>query len=134
MNNVLVNIAIPSTVRRLFTYRLPPQLIGRLKSGQRCIVPFGRRKMLGYFIDYTDKQPRARIRDVINILEPDSLFNNEMFSFLKWMSKYYYAPFGDVFNTALPPSLRRIKMPDYELAPDSNNTLVSLRLPNGGFK
>ncbi|UCD95535.1 MAG: hypothetical protein JSU69_05655 [Candidatus Zixiibacteriota bacterium] len=51
MKQTLINIAVPGTPRRLFTYSLDSQLYSGLKAGQRLVVPLGRRKVIGYYIE-----------------------------------------------------------------------------------
>ncbi|UCD95536.1 MAG: hypothetical protein JSU69_05660, partial [Candidatus Zixiibacteriota bacterium] len=41
------------------------------------------------------------------------MFNPELFSFLRWMSYYYYAGIGDVLNASLPPGMRKMGRPSY---------------------
>ncbi len=106
MNRKLIHIAIPKTINRYFTYSVTSELAGKLKPGHRCLVPFGKKTIVGYFIKFTDEKPKFKIKPVSDILEPDSLFNKELYGFLKWMSQYYFCNIADVLSAALPPKLR----------------------------
>ena len=67
---VIVDIATEQ-VDRVFTYRIPEQLEGRLGPGYRVRVPFGRREKEGYVLRIKDTADydENRIRDVIAPLE-----------------------------------------------------------------
>jgi primosomal protein N' (replication factor Y) len=117
MEEILVNIAIPGAPKKFFTYRWPVEM-GKLPSpGQRCLVPFGKRKLIGYFISAEATAPPAGLKAVLALPETDSLFNREIFEFLQWISEYYLANIGDVLNAALPPELRKIRKPSYQPGP-----------------
>ncbi|PKK84193.1 MAG: primosomal protein N' [candidate division Zixibacteria bacterium HGW-Zixibacteria-1] len=113
MTKQLLNIAVPNTPNRLFTYLEPEQAQRPLQPGQRVIVPFGRRRAIGYFIETATKKPEAKLRNVTEILDPQPLFDDKLIKFLKWMASYYYVNSADVFNAALPPDMRKIKKPNY---------------------
>jgi primosomal protein N' (replication factor Y) len=109
----LVNIGVPGTPRRLFTYRVASEASRHLQAGQRLIVPLGRRKVVGYFIEPARQKPDVPIKNILGILDSRSVFNAELFAFLKWMSEYYYANIADVLNASLPPCMRKIAKPSY---------------------
>ncbi|MFH2035976.1 MAG: primosomal protein N' [Candidatus Zixiibacteriota bacterium] len=106
MNKQLVHIAIPQTVNRHFTYSVSPELAEQLIAGHRCLVPFGKRTVAGYFVKFADDIPDFKIKPVAGLIEPESLFNTELYGFLKWMSEYYFCNIADVLSAALPPRLR----------------------------
>lgn len=125
----MINIAIPGTPRRLFTYILPNHLARELSPGQRCIVPFGRRKVIGYYIESADRKPDVPLKAVSAIPDRNSLFNEELFEFLKWMAEYYLANPADVLNAAIPPGLRKIKKPAYQPTKNLDTILHRRQVP-----
>jgi len=130
MTKPLLNIAVPNTPNRLFTYLGPKNTVDILQPGQRVIVPFGKRRIIGYFMETTEKEPDARLRPITEILDPRPLFDDTILKFLKWMAAYYYVNPADVFNAALPPALRKIKKPDFLPGPDFNQAIESAPLPD----
>ena len=118
MQHSLINIAIPGTPRRLFTYSINENLHRYPDPGQRLVVPFGRSKVFGYYIGPAGKPPDAALKSVTDILDPYPLFDRELFAFLKWMAEYYFCNPADVFNAAIPPELRKIKKPSYTPTPN----------------
>jgi primosomal protein N' (replication factor Y) len=113
MKEIYADIAIPGTVRRLFTYSIKPECRTGLKPGQRVRVPFGKRYKIGYFVKYTRRRPDAALRFIDNIIDHEPLIDEALFSFIEWIAGFYFANIGDVLNAALPPDLRRIKSPFY---------------------
>jgi primosomal protein N' (replication factor Y) len=111
MPETLINIAIPGTPGRPFTYSCPANNAASLEPGQRIVVPFGRRKSLGFFIEKTRQKPDAAIKSILSVIDYRSPFSHNMFTFLQWVGSYYYANIADVLAAALPPELRKIKKP-----------------------
>jgi primosomal protein N' (replication factor Y) len=117
MEDELINLAIPGGPRQFYTYRIDTARLGRPAPGQRCLVPFGRRKVWGYFIERASQIPEVEIKEVLALPEPDSLFSEELFRFLQWMADYYFCGLADVLTAALPPELRQLRKPTYCLTP-----------------
>lgn len=113
MKEKLLNIAIPGAPAKLFTYRDKSAEERILSPGQRCLVPFGRRKSVGYYIAPAPARPEIDLKSVIAWLEPYSLYTPEMFLFLNWMAEYYLTGIADVLQAALPPEMRKIRKPFY---------------------
>ncbi|UCD17660.1 MAG: primosomal protein N' [Candidatus Zixiibacteriota bacterium] len=113
MNKSLVNIAIPGTPRRLFTYSGSGIAVTDLSPGQRVVVPFGRRRVIGYYIETAKTAPQTGLKAVSELLDRRSLFTPRRYAFLRWMADYYYANPGDVLQAALPPGLRKISTPSF---------------------
>ncbi len=109
----MINIAVPGTTGLLFTYACTPENAARLEPGQRIAVPFGRRKILGFFIEKTHQKPQAAIKPILSVIDHYSLFPEDMYKFLHWMATYYCANIADVLMSALPPELRKIKKPNF---------------------
>lgn len=129
MKQPLLNIAVPNTPNRLFTYLGFDSVEKQLRPGQRVIIPFGRRQVIGYFIETTDKKPKAALKPITEILDPKPIFNNELYGFLKWMASYYFVNPADVFNAALPPGMRKIKKPHYIISDDIDDLLPGFDIP-----
>lgn len=125
----MINIAVPNTTNRLFTYMEPGAAHPPLKAGQRVIVPFGRRRVIGYYIGPTSKTPEVKIKSVIDVLDPQPLFDDNLLDFLKWMASYYNVNPAEVFNAALPPDMRKIKKPHYAVTELIEQASEALSIP-----
>ena len=97
-----VEVAIPVPLRRLFTYRVPDDLV--LEPGDRVAVPFHRRKVAGFVVGHRDEPPEGvtRVLKVAGKLEANPVFPEELLSFLERAASYYFAPIGEVLRAAAP--------------------------------
>jgi primosomal protein N' (replication factor Y) (superfamily II helicase) len=100
----IIEVAVPLPVEGSFHYRLPAELISLAEPGKRVLVPFGRRKVTGYILGRT-KAPETELREVIEILDPEPLFNADELEFFRWAAAYYLHPLGEVIRAALPPGI-----------------------------
>ena len=73
------------------------------------MVPLGKRKAVGFFIEKTDAAPPSGLKSIVDIIDKQPLFSKELYSFLLWMADYYLAGIGDVLQAALPPEMRKVK-------------------------
>ncbi len=104
MNHLpLWHVAIPSPLRRSFIYKVPLEL-GEPEPGCRVLVQFGARRVTGYLLGPTEKNPSGdfKIKRVIRILDDIPAFPPELMTFLLESASYYMHPIGDVLRTALP--------------------------------
>lgn len=102
---MLLKIAIPAPLHRLFDY-LPPEKISatQLHPGVRIQVPFGKRKIIGFLVAITTKSdlPKSKLKPAIAILDNEPILPKQLLELIKWASDYYHHPLGEVFATALP--------------------------------
>ncbi len=108
----IARIAIPVPLNRLFDYRLPSELNPvDLKPGIRIRVPFGKTHKIGILlaIEKDSNIPAHRLKDITEILDTQPIFSEQHILLLKWASRYYHHPIGEVFQTALPLALRKGK-------------------------
>jgi primosomal protein N' (replication factor Y) len=129
MKDTLIDIAVPGTPRRLFTYRLKDGERINLAPGQQCLVPLGRRKVIGYYIGSASECPEKNIKAVIDVPSGGSSFNPELFKFLNWMADYYITNVADVLTAALPPEARKIKKPSYIIGPGWEKANSEMDIP-----
>ncbi len=102
---VLVSVAVPVSVDRPFTYRVPADWGAPPSPGCRVLVPFGPRALVG--VVRPDPDPQApdpsKVRAVHGVLDPDGpCLPPDVVQLCEWMSTYYLAPIGEVYRLALP--------------------------------
>lgn len=102
----LVRLALNVPLNRFFDYLLPDDVHAVI--GARAVVPFGRQIKVGVVVGFpeTCDVPSEKLKPVISVLDSHSLFDDELFSLLKWAANYYHAPLGEVLMSALPVKLR----------------------------
>jgi primosomal protein N' (replication factor Y) len=92
-----------------YDYRIPDPMRDQLKPGMRVRVPLGkRRKPITGWCTETKLGSSAQrtLRDVAQILDDDPLCDPPLVRLVIWMSHYYQAPAGQVFDTLIPSSVR----------------------------
>lgn len=91
------------------TYRVPDQWAEQLRIGMRVKVPLGKgnREMLGYCIAVeTIPQSPDAFKPITELVDEDPLCTPKILELLEWMSRYYLAPLGQVFEAAIPAGVR----------------------------
>ena len=92
-----------------YDYRIPDEMRERLKPGMRVRVPLGKRRKLttGWCIETNLGAPVKRsLRDVAELMDDEPLCDPPLVRLVLWMSHYYLAPAGQVFDTLIPSSVR----------------------------
>jgi primosomal protein N' (replication factor Y) len=98
---VRVAIAIPSP--KTFTYAVPETFAPDVAVGKRVLVPFGKRRMTGFILDILSKSVCDQaVKEVLDLPDPESLFDPEDLVFYEWISRYYLHPLGKVLGEILP--------------------------------
>lgn len=107
---VILNIAIPSPLRKSFDY-LPPKTVAaeQLQPGQRLTVPFGKRQVTGLLLGTSSNSdfPIERLKPAVTLLDETALLSPNLLALGRWASQYYHHPIGDVFSQILPALLRQ---------------------------
>ena len=103
-----LRVAIATPLPKLFDY-LPGAEDPR--PGQRVLVPFGRRKVVGLVHSLAQKTdvPKDKLKTIESILDPEPLLDLEIMALCPWASDYYHYPLGDVLLSTLPKLLREGK-------------------------
>ncbi len=114
-NSVYLQVAIPVPMRQSFTY-LVPEALAELSftKGDRVLVPFGNRKLIGVVLAVTTDSQVAttKLKAILERLADESKLSPEQIDFLSVCARYYHHPIGDVVSQALPVLLRQIKPVD----------------------
>jgi primosomal protein N' (replication factor Y) len=104
---MFVDVALPITVNQTFTYRLTDGTSVRV--GARVVVPFGRKLLTGYVVGFRETLPpelaTITIKPITKLVDEESLLTDEILNLTRWISDYYFAPWGEVIRAALPSGL-----------------------------
>ncbi len=126
----LASVAVGRPVKGPFTYVVPPELEGRLRRGQRVLVPFGRGRALGFYLG--PGQPPdggAVLRPVSALLEDTPALPDDVLALVEFAAAYYRHPLGEALRAALPPGLAD-PAEGPEPSPDVVRTVVVLGAPS----
>ncbi len=110
MENI-VKIAVPVPIAKLLDYLVPTDNRILLQPGQRVLVPFKNKEMVGiiFSIEKESDWPAEKLKRFIRCLDEKPLLPKSMLQFLFWASQYYHHPIGEVVESALPTALRKVK-------------------------
>lgn len=108
MKDHFAEIILPLPLYDRFTYRIPDDLLEKVKPGVRVLVQFGKRKNYsGLVLAITYTAPEGvDIKPVLSVLDDNALLFPINLALWNWMSDYYMSPFGEVMNAALPSALK----------------------------
>jgi primosomal protein N' (replication factor Y) (superfamily II helicase) len=90
-------------------YRVPDEMLEDVCVGVRVKVPLGRsnREMLGYCIAVeTVRAAPDTLKCITEVVDAEPLCTPKVLELLQWMSRYYIAPLGQVFEAAIPAGVR----------------------------
>jgi primosomal protein N' (replication factor Y) len=107
-SRAFLRVAVPVPARTVFDYRAPGA--GPVANpGCRVRVPFGRRQLVGLVIEQVSatEVPDSRLREVIEVLDPEPILPPALLGLLMWASDYYHHSPGEVIRAALPALLRQ---------------------------
>ncbi|MFH1288245.1 MAG: primosomal protein N' [bacterium] len=104
-----VQVALPIPINKLFTYRIPDHFQNKIAVGQRVLVPFGGKKLVGYVIELTDMTDVSKLKEIEEIIDEQPVIIPSVLKLSKWMSEYYLCSLGDVLKSAFPSALKKPK-------------------------
>jgi len=107
----IVRVALDVPVPRLFDYLAPDS--DESDIGRRVTVPFGTGSRTGVIIALAaaSDQPGDKLKAVTGILRDMPALPAEWLALCEFCARYYQTPLGEVTSFALPPMLRRGKLP-----------------------
>ncbi|HQS56760.1 MAG: primosomal protein N' [Gallionellales bacterium 35-53-114] len=102
----IVRVALDVPLSTLFDYYVAENM--PVVAGQRVVVPFGHRQVVGVVMELAASSDFAatRIKEVVQVLNDVSPLPAEMLKLLRFCSDYYHHPVGMTVLSALPTRLR----------------------------
>ena len=105
----LASIVFSEAPHGPYDYRIPDSLREILQPAMRVRVPLGRRKKLtlGWCTEVKNGASVHRtLRDIAEVVDDEPLCDPPLVRLVLWISHYYQAPAGQVFDTLIPSSVR----------------------------
>ncbi|MBI3652277.1 MAG: primosomal protein N' [Acidobacteria bacterium] len=103
---MFAEVAVPVAIRQTFTYRLVGDMAYRAQIGCRVVVPLNKKLLTGFIVALHETLPdellSTEIREVEELLDETPIIDSAMLALTRWMSDYYYAPWGECIRAALP--------------------------------
>ena len=100
-------------VDQVFTYRVPSRMAQALRPGHRVRVPFGRgnTSTIGYCVRVDDilaeGLDRARLKEVLEILDHPPLIDARMLELTRWLAGYYVCSWGQALDAVVPAGVKK---------------------------
>ena len=86
-----------------FTYKIPPQFLGKVQIGMRVLVPFGKRRITGYVVNLSDKWDKPIVlKSITDLPDTDPIVSTEILNLTRWLGEYYQSSWGEAIRSALP--------------------------------
>ncbi|HAF44403.1 MAG: primosomal protein N' [Sideroxydans sp. GWF2_59_14] len=105
----IIRVALDVPLSTLFDYIVSEKT--QLEIGQRVLVPFGRKQVLGVAMEWAESSDLAadRIKPVTQVLDDVPPLPQELLTLLQFCSDYYQYPLGMTVLAALPTRLRALE-------------------------
>lgn len=115
----IISVAVPVPLRQTFDFLVPDldlfdSGLGmashlNIVVGARVLVPFSGRKLVGLITELKSESdyPVSKLKAAIKILDDEPFFEPSLWATLRWLSRYYLAPIGEVVEAAMPVVLRQ---------------------------
>lgn len=105
----IIRVALDVPLSTLFDYVVSEKT--QLEIGQRVLVPFGRKQVLGVAMEWAESSDLAaeRIKPLTQVLDDVPPLPQELLTLLRFCSDYYHYPLGMTALSALPARLRSVE-------------------------
>jgi len=105
-----VNVVFPMPVDSQFSYLLPEQLRAKAQVGMRVLAPFGKgdKETEGVIVGFPEEPEFKELKEIIDILDNEPFFSEEMLKLTKWMAEYYFSTWGEALKCATPAGINII--------------------------
>lgn len=91
---------------KIFQYRIPKEMEGRLQTGMEVLIPFGRanRETKGYVIGFSEKcnYDPEKIKEITQISQNHIAIEAKLVALAAWMKEYYGGTMIQALKTVLP--------------------------------
>jgi primosomal protein N' (replication factor Y) len=108
---IVLDVVVPIPLDKTFHY-LPLKDVNPLDSiGKRVKVPFGKRILTGYVLNCVNIEEPVllKLRQVIEVIDDESLIDDETRELAKYVSKNYVCSLGEALASIVPISMRPSK-------------------------
>ncbi len=112
MTGLVLRIAIPSPLYKIFDYLPPPGCDpATLRPGVRIRAPFGRQRVVGFLLELAEDSALgpALLRPAEAVLDTEPALPADVLALLNWAQRYYHHPPG-----RLPPPMPPVEEPMLE--------------------
>ncbi len=104
---VFARVVFPLPLDQAFLYAVPEAFRAAARPGVRVVAPLGARRQNGFIVEVTTEPPAAgvRIKELIEVLDDRPFRDERLLAFTGRLSAEFHSSWGEILQTALPPSL-----------------------------
>lgn len=107
MSQKFVDVALPIPVHSEFCYELPEKTsIEEISPGVRVLVPFGKKKEIGFITKITEKPAVAQPKKIIKIIDKEPVITDCLFKLAEFIKNTYNCSSGESLNCMFPVSIK----------------------------
>ncbi|MBI5327688.1 MAG: primosomal protein N' [Deltaproteobacteria bacterium] len=99
---IFIDVAVELPMDKTFIYSVSANLSNQVEVGKRVLVPFGKRVVTGFCIGFRAKSDVKGIKDIIDVLDDEPIFDEKRLKFFQWMASYYFASIGETLSLICP--------------------------------
>jgi len=99
---MFIEVAVNIPSEKTFIYDVPESFEEKIAIGKRVLAPFGKKKTTGYIVGVSSRTEREGLKQIIDVLDEEPLFNEEDLRFYRWAADYYMYPLGKALGEILP--------------------------------
>jgi len=118
-----------SDIDRLFHYAVPVGLQAQVKIGSAVVVPFGRRRDIGYVVGFVERTEFPGIKEIIALAADSPLFSERAVALARWIADYYSAFLLTALRLVMPPGSRKLEIRSRAKKPDKKLEVGSQAQP-----
>lgn len=93
-------------VNRTFDYNIPTKIKSSIQIGQRVLVPFRNKSVMGIIVEIKDQSSFSDLKDIEEVLDIVPSLNKELIELGLNMAKYYFSLNYQALITMIPQALR----------------------------
>ncbi len=94
---------VSKDIDNIYHYSIPRTLKEKATIGSQVLIPFGKRKDIGYIIGLLERSNIKKVKNIIDVASDSPLFTKEAVDLAKWLSEYYLSFFISSLRAVMPP-------------------------------
>ena len=128
----VINVAVNYPLYQTFKYSVPSK-VGRVSPGERVLVPFGKKTIVGIVIKKEKQADKDKInyalKPIVAIIDDGPVVDLEIMKICSWASDYYEYPLGQVIFGTLPSQLKQgVAINNIKVFEEQRKKLVAQKL------
>jgi len=104
---MFARVAFDLPVPTEFTYAVPRELEGALRTGQRVRVPFRTQSRVGYLVAFERETALASVKPITAVVDAEPIVPDDLLVLARWIARYYGCSLGEALQGMLPGGVRR---------------------------